>query len=235
MAMTTLRLLPALMVCLSLLFGLRIATLVGDVATLAFSGAAPGMPVAAGSALLAITPAVAQERAALPGGPPAAPTSSVRNEVEQSTGFSASEIEILGALGRRRAELDSRARALAEREALLEAAEQRIAQKLEELRQIQASVAATLRHADEQDEARRKSLVRIFEGMKPQEAARILEQMELAQLVELIERMKERSASPILGQMHPVRARQVAAEIARRRQPAPSGPSAAPAAAPRAG
>ena len=55
--------------------------------------------------------------------------------------------------------------------------------------------------------------------MKPPEAARIMEQMELPQLVELLERMKERSASPILGQMHPVRARQVAAELAKRRGP----------------
>ena len=143
-----------------------------------------------------------------------------RGAVEDSSGFSATELEVLQELAQRRAAIEKQGRDLAEREALLQAAEKQIDRKVQELNQLKASVEATLRRADEQDEVRKKSLARIFEGMKPPEAARIMEQMELPQLVELLERMKERSASPILGQMHPVRARQVAAELAKRRGPA---------------
>ena len=101
--------------------------------------------------------------------------------------------------------------------------EKQIEKKLQELKDMQAAVESTLKRADDQDDARKKSLVKIFEGMKPPEAARIVEQMELPQIVELFDRMKERSASPILAQMHPVRARQVAAELAKRRQPVQAG------------
>jgi flagellar motility protein MotE (MotC chaperone) len=173
--------------------------------------------------LSAISPASAQAPAQPPARRPNEPPA--RTAVEESTGFSASEIEVLQELAQRRAEIDRRARELAEREALLQAAEKQIERKIQELNQLRTSVEATLRRADDQDEARRKSLARIFEGMKPPEAARIMEQMELPQLVELLERMKERAASPILGQMHPVRARQVAAELSKRRGTPPAAPA----------
>jgi flagellar motility protein MotE (MotC chaperone) len=226
------RLLPTLMIGLVFLLALRLLSLVDTV------GEPSGMPArgtaAAGSVLSAISPASAQDRAAQPSAPaqpaerrPAGPAP--RSAVEENTGFSASEIEVLQELAQRRAEIDRRSRELAEREALLQAAEKQIERKIQELNQIRTSVEATLRRADDQDEVRKKSLARIFEGMKPPEAARIMEQMELPQLVELLERMKERSASPILGQMHPVRARQVAAELSKRRGTSPG------AAAPRQG
>jgi flagellar motility protein MotE (MotC chaperone) len=216
------RLLPALMIGLCLLLALRLLALVG--ATADGPGMEAGVSIATSGGLLsAISPAQAQERpaqanAAAPARKPAEAAGS-RGGIEDSSGFSATEIEVLQELAQRRAAIEKQARDLAEREALLQAAEKQIDRKVQELNQLKASVEATLRRADEQDEVRKKSLARIFEGMKPPEAARIMEQMELPQLVELLERMKERSASPILGQMHPVRARQVAAELAKRRGP----------------
>ena len=212
------RLLPTLMLGLGLLLAVRLLALV-DLATAPTDGARPGEP-GAGVVLSAISPASAQDRPAQTAArkPPEA-GAAARSAIEESTGFSATEIEILQELSQRRAAIDKAARDLAEREALLQAAEKQIERKLQELNQLKAAVESTLRRADEQDEVRKKSLARIFEGMKPPEAARIMEQMELPQLVELLERMKERSASPILGQMHPVRARQVAAELAKRRVP----------------
>jgi flagellar motility protein MotE (MotC chaperone) len=69
--------------------------------------------------------------------------------------------------------------------------------------------------------------VKIFETMKPVEAARIFEQMDMPVLLDIIERMKERNAAPVLAQMHPARAKQVTGELAKRRQPASAagGPS----------
>ena len=87
---------------------------------------------------------------------------------------------------------------------------------------------ALIRKYDDEEEARKKSLVKIFETMKPIEAARIFEQMDLPILLDIIERMKERNAAPVLAQMHPARAKQVTAEIARRRQPASAAPASGP-------
>ena len=84
-----------------------------------------------------------------------------------------------------------------------------------------------IRRYDDEEEARKKSLVKIFETMKPVEAARIFEQMDMPVLLGILERMKERNAAPVLAQMHPARAKQVTGELAKRRQPAsvPAGPS----------
>ncbi|MFN7195182.1 MAG: MotE family protein [bacterium] len=221
---TSARLLPVVMIALGLVLVLRVAELF-DGAEAARPAAAPPPPPTA-HILSPISPAMAQERpAAQPAARRAAePVAATRSAIEESTGFSAAEIEILQELSQRRAAIDKQARDLSEREALLQAAEQQIERKLQELNQLKASMEAPLRRADEQDEARKKTTARLFEGMKPAEAARIMEQMELPQLVELLERMKERSASMLLAQMHPVRARQVAAEMTKRRVPAGSAP-----------
>lgn len=219
---TSARLLPVVMIALGLVLALRVAELFGG----ADAARPAAAPAPAAHILSPISPAVAQER---PAAQPAArrtaePAAATRSSIEESTGFSAAEIEILQELSQRRAAIDKQARDLSEREALLQAAEQQIERKLQELNQLKAAVEATLRRADEQDDARKKTTARLFEGMKPAEAARIMEQMELPQLVELLERMKERSASMLLAQMHPVRARQVAAELTKRRVPGGAAP-----------
>ena len=133
--------------------------------------------------------------------------------------YSEAELAVLQGLSGRREELERRGADLDQREALLKAAEQRIEAKVQELKQLQGTMEALIRKYDDEEETRKKSLVKIFETMKPVEAARIFEQMDLPILLDIIERMKERNAAPVLAQMHPARAKQVTAEIARRRQP----------------
>jgi flagellar motility protein MotE (MotC chaperone) len=140
--------------------------------------------------------------------------------------YSEAELAVLQGLSSRREELERRGADLDQREALLKAAEHRIEAKVEELKQLQGAMEALVRKYDDEEDARKKSLVKIFETMKPAEAARIFEQMDLPILLDIIERMKERNAAPVLAQMHPARAKQVTAEIARRRQPTTA--SAAP-------
>jgi len=97
------------------------------------------------------------------------------------------------------------------------------------LKALQAAVESAIAKYDEQEQARRTSLVRMFQNMKPTEAARIFEQMEMPTLVEIVEAMNERRAAPILAQMNPIRAQQVTAELARRKQPENTSPSRIPA------
>jgi flagellar motility protein MotE (MotC chaperone) len=220
------RLLQALMLTLGLMLALRVEAIVRQIDL----PAAIRPPVAAvvepNAALLAIAPAAGPEKPGAPAKPTEAPAVAGDNG-----GFTAAEIEILQELAQRRAAIDKRGRDMAEREALLQAAEKQIEKKLQELKQLQAAVEATLKQHGEEEDSRKQGLVKLFEGMKPPEAARIFEQMELQQLVDIIERMKQRSASPILAQLHPVRARQVAAELAKRRIPGTPG-TPAPATAP---
>lgn len=127
------------------------------------------------------------------------------------------EIALLQSLSQRREELEQRAREIDEREVLLKAAEQRIDQKINELEQLQATIEDLLMKHDEQGEAQMQSLVKIYESMKPKDAARIFEELDMEVLLDVVERMKERKTAPILAEMNPERAKAVTLELAQRR------------------
>ena len=120
------------------------------------------------------------------------------------------EIDLLQALAQRRQELDLRARRMDEREILLRAAERRIEEQVGELK-------ALLLQQEEQADGQYKSLVKIYETMKPKDAARIFEEMDLAVLMPVVVRMKERKTAPILAKMNPVKATAITTELAQRR------------------
>jgi len=153
-----------------------------------------------------------------PGATPLASPAAAR-ALDDITNLTANEIEVLQQLVNRRAEIDRRAGEISRREAVLKAAEERIEAKVQELKKLQEGVEQAIRRYDEQEEQRRKSLVKIYETMKPQEAAKIFEQMDLTTLVEMVERMSERKVAPVLAAMNPVRAKQVTTELSKRRKP----------------
>jgi flagellar motility protein MotE (MotC chaperone) len=128
------------------------------------------------------------------------------------------EVDVLQQLAKRRAELDERARQLDEREALIKAAEQRMDQKMAELKALQATVQDLLKQRNAADEAQLQSLVKIYENMKPKAAAQIFEEMDMDVLLDVVSRMNERKVSPILALVSPTRAKELTYELAERRQ-----------------
>ncbi|MCW2247097.1 flagellar motility protein MotE (MotC chaperone) [Azospirillum fermentarium] len=125
--------------------------------------------------------------------------------------------EILQHYAERRAELDRRAREIDQRQALLEAAEKRIDQKLQELDKVRSDIQKLLKTGDEQQSAQVESLVKIYETMKPKEAARIFEEMDMPILLSVIQKMKETKTAPILAAMEPVKAKEVTAALMERK------------------
>ena len=136
----------------------------------------------------------------------------------RADGMSDTEIAMLQSLADRRAELDARDRALDQRAALLAVAEQRIDEKLQELRTLRSELEGLLDVVDEQQEAHIASLVRIYENMRPGDAATIFNGLDMDVLLEVLQRMSERKSAPVLAAMAPERAREVTAELALRRQ-----------------
>ncbi|MBL8697283.1 MAG: hypothetical protein JNK67_02855 [Alphaproteobacteria bacterium] len=235
------RLLPSVIVVLGLAAALRVAGVAQQVvAAMPERTSKLARTVEPSAALIAIAPAAGAEKeekgakadkgskAAPPAAPAPAPEAPPRPSGDEGAGMTPAEMGVLQELAQRRAAIDKRARELGEREAMLQAAEKQIEKKVEELKQLKAAVEATLKQQGEEEDGRKKGLVKIFEGMKPAEAARIFEQMDLPQLVEIIERMKDRNASAIMAQLHPVRAKQVAGELAKRRPAVPGAPAAPP-------
>lgn len=155
----------------------------------------------------------------------AAPASDSPVPPEQKTPLAADpltltdeEIELLQSLAQRREELEQRAKAMDQREVMLAAAEGRIEEKIQELEALRATIEGLLEEHGEQEEAQLRSLVKIYESMKPKDAARIFEELDMAVLLDVIERMKERKSAPILAKMNPVRAKAITLELAQRRE-----------------
>lgn len=128
------------------------------------------------------------------------------------------EIDILQQLARRRDEIERQERDLDRRRTLLEAAERRIDEKVTELETLKQSIESLMIQHDEQAESQLASLVKIYENMKPKNAARIFEELDMFVLLDVIERMKERKVAPILAKLNPRRAKAITLKLAQRRE-----------------
>lgn len=118
-------------------------------------------------------------------------------------------MEMVEDLAERRQELQKRERALNNREALLKAAEQELERKYQELAGIRQEIQGLLKEQSEAEQQRIRSLVKIYEGMKSKQAARIFDTLDLDILVNVMTQMSERKVAPILAEMNPERARTV--------------------------
>lgn len=128
------------------------------------------------------------------------------------------EIDLLQQLAERREALETRERDLDIRIEMLNAAESRIDKKVDELKAFQASISKLIRTYGDQQDTKMQSLVKIYESMKPKEAARIFEALEIDILLMVAERMKERKLAPIMAKMDPARATEITIELAKLRE-----------------
>lgn len=131
--------------------------------------------------------------------------------------FTQNEVDVLQKLSERRESLDARQRDLDLRENMIKAAEGRIDKKISEMKSLQANVESMLKQVDDQDDGKMKSLVKIYENMKPKDAARIFEQLDMPILLGVITHMKEQKVAPIMEAMDPMKAKTLTDAIAMRR------------------
>lgn len=128
------------------------------------------------------------------------------------------EIDLLQQLAERREALETRRRELDVRAGLLQAAETRIDKKIGELKQFQATIEKLIKTYDKQQEDKLSSLVKIYESMKPKDAATVFEGLDMDTLLTLAERMKEKKLAEIMGKMNPNKASEVTTELMKLRQ-----------------
>ena len=137
-------------------------------------------------------------------------------EAEAPPPISASERAILERLQARRQELDARAREIEIRESLLKAAEKRIEEKSADLKATEARVTAASGQKDEAESARMKNIVTMYEAMKPKDAAKVFDRLEMGVLIEIAVQIKPQKMSDIMGLMQPEAAERLTVEMARR-------------------
>ncbi len=197
-ARPSLRLLPFTIALLMALLAVKAFDLVRAVA-LPHSGSASSVVQAAEAApAITPTPPVSAERQSPPELPP----------------VSDAERALLQDLRGRRLELDRRDAALGTREQALGAAEQRLTARLDELTALQTRLEQLDADRHQHDEANWHGLVKLYEAMKPRDAAAILNDLDMPVLLPVLDRMKEAKAAAILAAMLPDRARVATTQLA---------------------
>jgi flagellar motility protein MotE (MotC chaperone) len=111
---------------------------------------------------------------------------------------------------------DDKARQVELRERLAEAAERRIDGKLNELRAREAAQTQAEANRNEEVNKQLGSLVKVYETMKPKDAARIFEKLDMPVQIAVASRMKEAKMASILSQMSADGARALTMELAQR-------------------
>lgn len=146
----------------------------------------------------------------------AVPTSSLAGFEEMDT--SPAEQDVLKQLAKRREELDMRSREMDKREAIIKIAEQRVDKKIKDMEVLRQQLQTMVGQVGEAQATQIENLVKTFETMKPEEAARILETLDMPILLGLIQKMKPARTAPILAKMPPEKAKDLTIAITKQDQ-----------------
>jgi flagellar motility protein MotE (MotC chaperone) len=160
--------------------------------------------------------AASKEDAPKPAAPETRPEGAVIKPEEAREPVSPAERAILERLQNRRQELEARQREIDIRESLLKAAEKRIESKVEEMKAVESRISATAAEQKAAEAQRLKGLVTMYEGMKPKDAARVFDRLEMGVLIEIATQIAPRKMSDIMGLMQPEAAERLTVEMARR-------------------
>jgi flagellar motility protein MotE (MotC chaperone) len=136
---------------------------------------------------------------------------------EQPSVIPAGERALLVRLQQRREELDARARELDLRESLLKAAEKKLETDQSAGKTVKGGPdggGAAAQGRDENESARFKSVVTIYETMKPKDAAKIFDRLDVRVLIEMASQIKPQRMSEIMAQMSPEAAERLTIELA---------------------
>jgi flagellar motility protein MotE (MotC chaperone) len=127
---------------------------------------------------------------------------------------SASEVDVVNSLAKRRRELDSREGQLTTQANLIAAAEARVDAKITQLKQLQAQMNALLVQRDQAQKDQIASLVKTYSTMKAKDAARIFNALPDEVLVPVAQDMKSDVLSQILANMNSDNAKALTVKLA---------------------
>jgi flagellar motility protein MotE (MotC chaperone) len=133
-----------------------------------------------------------------------------------------SESALLQRLGDRRAELDKRESDLGMREALVAAAEKKLDERTKQLEDLETQVKALVDQKQAAEDANFKAIVSMYETMKPKDAAKIFDTLDLSVLIKVAQAMNPRKMSPVLAAMSPRPAEALTTAFAINNSPIPA-------------
>lgn len=134
-------------------------------------------------------------------------------EEQEQAAAGGSRDRVLESLSERREALEERESELDLREQLLAATEERIEERIAELKAIEDRVAGIGEERREEGEARFAALVEMYQAMKPRDAARIFDRLDIGVLSRVAGEMEARQLAEILGAMDPEAAERLTVEL----------------------
>jgi len=137
-------------------------------------------------------------------------------ELAKEAGMSPAELRVLQSLGTRRGQLDQREKDLDVQLQLVAAAEAKLDGKIKSLNGLKGQVQSLLGQADAQQQAENDRLIRVYEAMKPKDAAARFSLLDDTVRLPIASKMKEKSLSAILAQMSAPDAKALTERLANR-------------------
>ncbi len=125
------------------------------------------------------------------------------------------EETVLMRLGERRAQIERLEEELIMRERLIEAAEKRVESRIKELKALEARLQKDAEEGGETGDPSLVNLVVMYESMKPKDAARIFNTLDMEVLVSVADQMKPRTMAEVLAAMEPAAAQRLTLALAR--------------------
>lgn len=146
-------------------------------------------------------------------------------DVEGDDEFSPDRIALLMKLKERNQKILDEEAKIKEKSDILKTIEHKIDEKYKELEKkrlnfekIKNEATELEKKLSEEDEKKLQSLVKIYQSMKPKDAARIFDSLDLPVLMDVMGRMKEANAAIILANMNSERAKLVTVLLAQKKK-----------------
>ncbi|MDC7677340.1 MotE family protein [Asticcacaulis machinosus] len=138
------------------------------------------------------------------------------NDLAKQAGMSPSELQVLQSLGTRRTQLDAREKQIASQEALIQAADAKLDGRIKQMEALKGQIQALLDQANKGADDDTARMIKVYEAMKPKDAARVLETMRDDVRLPIAAKMKERNLAAVLAQMTPTGAKELTEKLAMR-------------------
>ena len=130
-----------------------------------------------------------------------------------NNGFTQSEIMILQELAERRETLDLRSKEIDRKAIQLKVAEDEIDKKIKQLQDYEQRLKKLTIDYNQEEKEKISSLAKLYINMKPKDAARIFNTLDMSILIPLLKEMKPSTTSAILSQMDSERVKEITSEL----------------------
>ena len=163
------------------------------------------------------TPTIPEESNDIQGNISSTPPVKMQSKNNVINNMTRSEMDLLKELAKRREKLEKDKKDLNVREQVLKATENKIDQKVVDLKLLQSQLEDLMKQYDQKENSKILSLVKIYETMKPKDAAKIFNELEMPVLLKVVSNMKEIRVAPVIASMDTVKARELSIELSRQK------------------